>query len=183
MKTRCPTPRSVNCRPASSGQQATRYGMRRSPVFVGEVDGSTEIVRYIAPHWDDAPTCCRACAIAPGARSAPRLCCGSGCRSVSSTSTPLPDANGRVSRFLINDVLRRDGASLHRSILPISATITSSVIDRRSYDQVLDVLSPAHAPVCRRLGAGSRADCRAWRALQPSLRSSGTPCPPGVIPT
>ena len=37
------------------GQRATRYGMRRSPVFVGEVDGFTEIVHYIAPHWDDAP--------------------------------------------------------------------------------------------------------------------------------
>ena len=71
------------------GQRATRYGMRRSPVFVGEVDGFTEIVHYIAPHWDDAPDLLSACAIAPRARSAPRPCCGQRCcRSVSSTSTP-----------------------------------------------------------------------------------------------
>jgi hypothetical protein len=24
-------------------------------VFVGEVDGLTEVVHYIAPHWSDAP--------------------------------------------------------------------------------------------------------------------------------
>lgn len=37
------------------GPRATRYGIRRSPVFVGEVDGLTEVVHYIAPHWNDAP--------------------------------------------------------------------------------------------------------------------------------
>ncbi|NOJ99311.1 hypothetical protein HMI51_41295, partial [Corallococcus coralloides] len=37
------------------GPRATRYGVRRSPVFVGEVDGFHEVVHYIAPHWDDAP--------------------------------------------------------------------------------------------------------------------------------
>jgi hypothetical protein len=35
------------------GPRATRYGVRRSPVFVGERDGMTELVHYIAPHWDD----------------------------------------------------------------------------------------------------------------------------------
>ena len=60
---------------------------------------------------------------------------------------PLADANGRVSRFLINEVLRRDGAFPPPFILPISATITSTVIDRRSYDQVLASFS---RPLMRR---------------------------------
>ena len=37
------------------GPRAIRHGLRRSPVFVGEVEGFTEVVHYIAPHWDDAP--------------------------------------------------------------------------------------------------------------------------------
>ena len=36
------------------GPRATRYGVRRSPVFVGVVDGFTEVIHYIAPHWDES---------------------------------------------------------------------------------------------------------------------------------
>lgn len=130
------------------GQQATRYGMRRSPVFVGEVDGFTEIVRYIAPHWDDAPD------LLSGLRDCARRTVGTSSLLRAAVLSfgfvyihPLADANGRVSRFLINDVLRRDGAVPPPFILPISATITSSVIDRRSYDQVLESFS---RPLMRR---------------------------------
>jgi hypothetical protein len=31
---------------------ATRYGMRKSPVFVGHTTGYTDVVDYIGPHWD-----------------------------------------------------------------------------------------------------------------------------------
>ena len=54
---------------------------------------------------------------------------------------PLADGNGRVHRFLINDVLRRDGAVPAPYILPVSATITHSPADRAKYDEVLDVFS------------------------------------------
>lgn len=53
----------------------------------------------------------------------------------------MSDGNGRISRFLINDVLRRDGAVPEPFILPVSATITSSVINRRGYDHVLELFS------------------------------------------
>jgi hypothetical protein len=54
---------------------------------------------------------------------------------------PMTDGNGRISRFLINDVLRRDKAIPAPFILPVSATIASTVVNRRGYDQVLELFS------------------------------------------
>jgi len=54
---------------------------------------------------------------------------------------PLADGNGRVHRFLINDILRRDGAVRDPMILPISSLITSDHAERRAYDHILDVIS------------------------------------------
>jgi hypothetical protein len=54
---------------------------------------------------------------------------------------PMSDGNGRISRFLINDVLRRDKAIPAPFILPVSATITSTLVNRRSYDQILELFS------------------------------------------
>ena len=130
------------------GPRATRYGVRRSPVFVGEVDGFTEVVHYIAPHWDDAPSLLsglRGCALrTAGASPLVRA-------AVLSFGFvyihPMSDGNGRISRFLVNDVLRRDKAVPEPFILPVSATITSSVINRRGYDQVLELFSK---PLMRR---------------------------------
>jgi hypothetical protein len=53
----------------------------------------------------------------------------------------MSDGNGRISRFLVNDVLRRDGAVPEPIILPVSATISGSVVKRRGYDQVLELFS------------------------------------------
>jgi len=54
---------------------------------------------------------------------------------------PLADGNGRVHRFLVNDILRRDGVVPAPVILPISAIITDAADERRRYDQVLDQVS------------------------------------------
>lgn len=54
---------------------------------------------------------------------------------------PLADGNGRVHRFLINDVLRRDDAIPDPVILPVSAVITDDAAERRSYDRILDRVS------------------------------------------
>ncbi len=124
------------------GPRATRYGLRRSPVFVGEVDGFTEVVHYIAPHWTLTP------ALLSGLRSVEiRTAGGSALVRAGVLSFgfvyihPMSDGNGRISRFLVNDVLRRDGAIPAPFILPVSATITSTVVDRRGYDQVLELFS------------------------------------------
>lgn len=54
---------------------------------------------------------------------------------------PLADGNGRIHRFLIHDLLRRDGVVKDPMILPVSSFITSEHAERRAYDQVLDVIS------------------------------------------
>ena len=124
------------------GTRATRLGLRRSPVFVGEVDGFHELVHYIAPHWDHAPQ------LLSGLRDCGARTAGASALVRAAVLSfgfvyihPMSDGNGRISRFLINDVLRRDGAVPEPVILPVSATITSSVIRRRAYDQVLEVFS------------------------------------------
>lgn len=124
------------------GPRATRYGVRRSPVFVGEVDGFTEVVHYIAPHWNDAP------ALLSGLREFASRTAGASALVRAAVLSfgfvyihPMSDGNGRISRFLINDVLRRDKAIPAPFILPVSATITSSIVNRRGYDQVLELFS------------------------------------------
>ncbi len=124
------------------GPRATRYGVRRSPVFVGERDGVTEFVHYIAPHWDDARS------LLSGLRDFADRTAGA-CALVRAAVLsfgfvyihPMSDGNGRISRFLINDVLRRDQAIPAPFILPVSAAITSSVVSRHRYDQVLESFS------------------------------------------
>ena len=121
---------------------ATRYGMRRSPVFVGHVSNFTQVVDYIAPHWNDTPgllggleTCMQKTrTAAPIVRAA-----------IASFGFvfihPMGDGNGRISRFLVNDVLRRDGAVPAPFILPVSATITHSARERVDYDRTLERFS------------------------------------------
>ncbi len=128
--------------------------MRRSPVFVGEVDGFTEVVHYIAPHWDDVP------AMLAGLRDFASRTVGSSALVRAAVLSfgfvyihPMSDGNGRISRFLVNDMLRRDKAVPAPLILPVSATITSSVVNRRGYDQVLELFS---RPLMRKYGG-------AWR--------------------
>jgi hypothetical protein len=53
----------------------------------------------------------------------------------------LADGNGRVHRFLINDVLRREGAVSEPMILPVSSLINSGSAERRAYDRILDSIS------------------------------------------
>jgi hypothetical protein len=54
---------------------------------------------------------------------------------------PLADGNGRVHRFLINDVLRRDGVVREPMILPVSSLMNRDAAERRAYDHILDVIS------------------------------------------
>lgn len=124
------------------GPNATRYGMRQSPVFVGESDHYTQVVHYIGPHWDDAPSMLR------GLRAFEDRTRGQASVVRAAVLSfgfvyihPMVDGNGRISRFLINDTLRRDGVLPEPFILPVSATITRSATNRRGYDQVLESFS------------------------------------------
>nr|WP_057927052.1 Fic family protein [Burkholderia ambifaria] len=120
----------------------THFGFRQSPVFVGETVRFNEIVHYVAPSQDDVPVMldglrvflARTAGQSPVMRSA-----------VAAFGFvyihPLADGNGRVHRFLINDVLRRDGAIPEPVILPVSAVIMDDAGERRGYDKVLDHVS------------------------------------------
>ncbi|HZZ12977.1 MAG TPA: Fic family protein [Paraburkholderia sp.] len=124
------------------GQSALRYGIRRSPVYVGHVARYQPVVDYIAPHWRDVD------AMLTGlGRFLERTAQGASIVRAAAASFgfvyvhPMADGNGRISRFLINDILRRDGALPAPIILPVSATITHSTRDRAAYDRVLERFS------------------------------------------
>lgn len=120
----------------------TRPGLRQSPVFVGETVRYQEVVHYVAPPVEDLENMLdglqtfldRTQGQSPVLRSA-----------VAAFAFvyihPMADGNGRVHRFLINDVMRRDGVIPDPVILPVSAVITSDAGERRAYDQVLDQVS------------------------------------------
>lgn len=126
------------------GQRTTiaRFGVRLSPVFVGEALRSQEVVHYVAPEAEDLG------AMLDGLRVFLARTEGQSPVMRSAVAAfgfvyihPLADGNGRVHRFLINDILRRDGAIPHPVILPVSALITDDAGERRAYDLVLDQVS------------------------------------------
>jgi len=121
---------------------ATRYGVRQSPVIVGHTHGFDDIVDYIGPPWE------RAGELLGGLRSSMVKTVGVSSILRASLASfgfvyihPMIDGNGRISRFLVNDVLRRDGAVPSPFILPISATITNKTKERAGYDRALEMLS------------------------------------------
>jgi hypothetical protein len=138
------------------GQRTTvqRFGLRQSPIFVGEVVRYQEIVHYIAPPPEDLAE------MLAGLQTfldrthgqSPVMRC-----TVAAFGFvyihPLADGNGRVHRFLVNDLLRRDGVVQDPMILPVSSLITSDAAERRAYDRILDVVS---RPLMRTVAATYR---------------------------
>jgi len=121
---------------------ATRYGVRKSPVIVGHTHGFDNVVDYIGPPWE------RAGELLGGLRASMARTAGGPPIVRAAVASfgfvyihPMSDGNGRISRFLVNDVLRRDGAVPAPFILPISATITNKTKERAGYDHALEVLS------------------------------------------
>jgi hypothetical protein len=51
------------------------------------------------------------------------------------------DCNSRISRFLINDILRRDGALPAPYIVPLSAVLQRPNLRPLTYDDALELLS------------------------------------------
>lgn len=154
MESRCGTasePLSVDALSALQAEilgPATRYGVRQSPVFVGHTVGYLDKVDYIAPHWD------RTQPLLDGLRATLSKTRGASAIVRAAIASfgfvfihPMTDGNGRISRFLVNDVLRRDGAVPEPFILPISATITNSTHERVGYDRALERFSK---PIMRR---------------------------------
>lgn len=119
-----------------------RTGLRQSPVFVGETVRYQEVVHYVAPPVADLQ------AMLDGLQTFLNRTQGQSPVLRSAVAAfafvyihPMADGNGRVHRFLINDILRRDGVIPDPVILPVSAVITSDAGERRAYDQILDQVS------------------------------------------
>uniref|UniRef100_UPI0025DBC574 Fic family protein n=1 Tax=uncultured Dechloromonas sp. TaxID=171719 RepID=UPI0025DBC574 len=120
----------------------THFGIRQSPVFVGETLRYQEVVHYVAPPADEVA------AMLDGLRAFLEKTQGQSPAMRSAVAAfgfvyihPLADGNGRVHRFLVNDILRRDGVIPEPVILPVSAVITDDAGERRGYDRVLDEVS------------------------------------------
>jgi hypothetical protein len=133
---------------------ATRYGIRKSPVIVGHTHGFDNVVDYIGPPWEHTA------GFLNGLRQAMKRTTGISSIVRASIASfgfvyihPMSDGNGRISRFLVNDVLRRDGAVPAPFILPISATITNNTQQRAGYDRALEALS---RPLMLRYGESYR---------------------------
>lgn len=121
-----------------------QFGLRQSPVFVGQVSQRDfkPIVHYIAPPFEQVAGMLaglrRFIEVTQGQSAVMR------CAVVAFAFVyihPLADGNGRIHRFLMNDMLRRDGVLPASMILPISQVISDTAKDRRAYDQILDSVS------------------------------------------
>lgn len=111
-------------------------------MFVGQASFYEDIVHYIAPHYSQLAE------LLNGLNQFELLTRGAEALIRAAVLAfgfvyihPMRDGNGRLHRFLINDTLIRDGAIPDNMILPIPATITSSMDFRVGYDRTLDVFS------------------------------------------
>lgn len=126
------------------GERTTlnKFGLRQSPVFVGETAHFQEVVHYIAPPAEDLASMLLGLAtfLDRTAGQSPLMRAAVAAFGFVYIH-PMADGNGRVHRFLVNDVLRRDGAVMDPLILPISSLISSDSAERRAYDRILEQVS------------------------------------------
>lgn len=122
------------------GLATIRPGVRRSPVFVGSRSvAQGAVVHYVCPPWEWVPSLLNGLNVFLESTAREDAIIRAAVASFGFVFIhPLADGNGRISRFLINDILRRDGAVPEPFILPVSAAITSSSMRRIEYDRVLE---------------------------------------------
>lgn len=124
------------------GPVSTSYGMRASPVYVGHTSGFTAVVDFVAPHWEQVEALMEGLQVVESRTRGTSPVVRAAILSFGFVYIhPMSDGNGRISRFIVNDILRRDNAVPAPYILPISATITRTASARADYDQVLERFS------------------------------------------
>ncbi len=124
------------------GEEALGLGLRHSPVFVGQATLREDIVHYIAPQFEVLTQLLDGLkAFELATRGAEPLARAAVIAFAFIYIHPMRDGNGRIHRFLINDTLIRDKAVPDGVILPVSATITSSIDFRARYDRTLEAFS------------------------------------------
>lgn len=136
------------------GHEAVGLGLRHSPVFVGQATMREDIVHYIAPPFEVLTQLLEGLkAFELATRGAEPMARAAAIAFAFVYIHPMRDGNGRIHRFLINDSLIRDKAVPDGVILPVSATITSSIDFRARYDRTLEVFS---RPFMQRYAASYR---------------------------
>jgi hypothetical protein len=111
-------------------------------VFVGEVVRFQEVVHYVAPPADELSAMLNGLAVFWERTEGQPAVMRSAVMAFGFVYIhPLADGNGRLHRFLINDVLRRDGVVQDPVIVPISALITRDAAEQRAYNRLLDTVS------------------------------------------
>lgn len=134
-----------------------RLGFRQSPVFVGHTSAYLPVIDYLAPPHAEVPAMMAGLrALSARTRGQDTLLRAAAISFGLVYIHPLSDGNGRLSRFLINDTLRRDGLVHEPLILPVSAVISASSASRHAYDHALEKFSrPLMSVVDRSCGFGS----------------------------
>jgi Fic/DOC family len=126
------------------GQRNTQqqFGIRQSPVFVGQSLNFQNVVHYIAPPSEEVQAMLEGLACFFERTAGQSAVMRSAVMAFGFVYIhPLADGNGRIHRFLINDILRRDGVLPEPMILPVSSVMDQGSVQRRAYDQILDDIS------------------------------------------
>lgn len=119
-----------------------RLGIRQSPVFVGQAVRFENIVHYVAPPCEELPSMLLGLVeFVKRTQGKPSLIRAAVTSFAFVFLHPLADGNGRIHRFLLNDVLRRDGTIPAPFILPVSALISDHSVERARYDSSLEAYS------------------------------------------
>lgn len=119
-----------------------QFGIRQSPVFVGQTHHFQEVVHYIAPSYPLVSTKLAGLKAFWDKTEGQSSIIRSAVLAFGFVYIhPLADGNGRVHRFLFNDVLRRDGVLPENIILPISGVISESSYEQQRYFSLLDEVS------------------------------------------
>lgn len=143
------------------GTSTIRAGLRQSPVFVGSGTQETgTYVHYVAPDANDVKPMLEGLqAFMTKARNASPIVRAAVASFGFVFIHPMADGNGRISRFLINDTLRRDSAVPEPLLLPISSTITKNTASRNRYDKILEAYSrPMMAETAHNIRFGDRTN-------------------------
>lgn len=120
----------------------SQFGLRQSPVFVGSTIRFQNVVHYIAPPFDTLADKLKGVTLFWEKTEGQSAIMRSAAVSFAFVYIhPLSDGNGRIHRFLFNDLLRRAGATYAPIILPISGVIIENTAEKNAYTQILERIS------------------------------------------
>lgn len=121
------------------GQKTQHLGIRKSPIYVGEYVRHVEKVHYITPCFQGLDKMMTGLTeIESRTRGTSSVIRSAVLSFLFVYIHPLCDGNGRISRFLVNDVLRRDAVLPEPFVIPVSAAIAK---DMPAYDRALESFS------------------------------------------